>query len=185
MESKGFSAVVSICTAFVCTALLASAAQAPDLPYLVKDMNRNMNIAGVSSRIGGSSHRQKRRRGNALVYLIADDGNHDEEIWKSDGTAEGTVLVKDNPVSWGGDYLTNANSTFYFQGNDGVHGWEIWTSDGTAAGTRMVKDINPGGHSYALYPLGYTDVNGTLYFYADDGVHGAELWTSDRHGGGD
>ena len=35
---------------------------------------------------------------DGTLYFRADDGNGKTELWKSDGTAEGTVLVKDiNP----------------------------------------------------------------------------------------
>ena len=41
----------------------------------------------------------------STAYFTADDGVHGEELWKSDGTAAGTVLVKDiNPGS-AGSYL--------------------------------------------------------------------------------
>ena len=47
------------------------------------------------------------------------------ELWKSDGTAAGTVLVKDiNPGS-GGSYpgdLTDVNGTLFFTADDGTHG---------------------------------------------------------------
>ncbi len=70
------------------------------------------------------------------------------ELWKTDGTAAGTVTVRDiNPGTGNGvsTYMTAkmiAVGTFvYFDGSDGVHGLELWRSDGTEAGTTMVADI--------------------------------------------
>ena len=59
-----------------------------------------------------------------------------DELWKSDGTDGGTVLVKD--IRGGTDssvprYLTNVGGTLYFRANDGSSGHELWKSDGTEA----------------------------------------------------
>ncbi len=101
-------------------------------------------------------------------------------MWKSDGTAAGTVLVKDiRPGSTGSfpRYLTAVGNTLFFQANDGVSGYELWKSDGTAAGTVLVKDIRPG--YYRSNPRNLTVVGNTLFFTANDGVNGEELWKSD------
>src|SRR6516162_3732493 len=83
---------------------------------------------------------------NGTLLFAANDGVHGTELWKSDGTAAGTSLVKDiNPGSAGSypyDFV-KVNGTLFFAANDGTHGKELWKSDGTAAGTGMVADINP------------------------------------------
>ncbi|MDX1488869.1 MAG: hypothetical protein R3268_11750, partial [Acidiferrobacterales bacterium] len=85
-------------------------------------------------------------------YFSASDGNgvNGRELWMSDGTNAGTVLVKDirsgggssNPAN-----LTVFNGALYFSADDGVNGRELWKSDGTDAGTVSVKDIYPAGES--------------------------------------
>ncbi len=113
------------------------------------------------------------------------------ELWKSDGTASGTVLVKDitsgNEAASGADLTTNfyyglreltdVNGTLFFSTQTGDGDYELWKSDGTEAGTVRVKDILPGtGTSYPRY---LTEFNNTLFFVADDGQNGRELWKSD------
>ncbi len=92
-----------------------------------------------------------------------------QELWKSDGTAAGTVLVK--AVSAAG--LTNVNGTLFF-----TAGGQVWKSDGTAAGTVLVAQV-PGnidtGTYGGIHPMGY---NGLLYFVRRDPVS-LELWKSD------
>ena len=84
---------------------------------------------------------------DGTLYFEASNATDGFELWKSDGTAAGTVMVKDiNPGPDGSNPsdLTNVNGTLYFEANDGPNGAELWKSDGTAAGTVMVKDIDPG-----------------------------------------
>ena len=106
-------------------------------------------------------------------FSIYNSTTHRGALAKTDGTPNGTVIVKDNILF---DTLKKINNTLFFRGGDGVHGKELWKSDGTTNGTIMVKDINPDGASNPSY---LTNINGTLYFIADDGVHGKELWKSD------
>jgi ELWxxDGT repeat protein len=107
-------------------------------------------------------------------------GAADAELWTSDGTPAGTVLVKDIRAGAGSEPrgLTNVDGIVYFTADDGVHGRELWRSDGTAAGTILVKDIRPGagGSEIEGPPI---HVNGRLFFFANDGATGRELWTSD------
>jgi ELWxxDGT repeat protein len=114
---------------------------------------------------------------NGTLFFSAEDGVNGRELWTSDGTEAGTVLVKDIVPGGAGTYpdlFTDINGTLFFTVDDGVHGRELWTSDGTEAGTVLVKDIHLSGSSN---PQDLTNVNGRLLFTADDGVHGRTLWT--------
>lgn len=120
---------------------------------------------------------------NGMLYFSANDGIHGNELWKSDGTAAGTVMIKDiypgtDPSITG--FMVNVNGTLFFLANDGVYGRELWKSDGTEAGTLMVKDINPGvGSTDDFSWHGCVVVNGILYFMGNQNTTGHELWRSD------
>jgi ELWxxDGT repeat protein/cysteine-rich repeat protein len=112
---------------------------------------------------------------NDVVYFYADDGVTGTEVWRSDGTEDGTRLVRDiDPTDVTvPSFFTPAHGFLYFTANTPATGRELWRTDGTTAGTVMVKDLNP----YAsAYPESLASVGGTLFFYADDGAHGEELW---------
>jgi ELWxxDGT repeat protein len=116
-----------------------------------------------------------------ILYFVADDGVAGSELWKSDGTESGTVLVKDIRVGATGSFprqLANVAGTLFFSANNGATGFELWRSDGTAAGTNLVKDISPGSESGVIGDV-LVNIDGTIFFPARDGVTGLELWRSD------
>jgi ELWxxDGT repeat protein len=119
----------------------------------------------------------------SFLYFSAFDGVHGIELWKTDGTELGTVMVKDiksNNSFPNGDYITKfaaIGSTVYFVLETEEEGSEIWMSDGTEMGTVILDDINSG--SEGSNPKYLTVLGSDLFFSADDGTDGIELWKSD------
>jgi len=119
---------------------------------------------------------------NGYILFSADDKVNGQELWITDGTPEGTNLLKDilvGPESSAPFASFVFNNYVYFACNDEVHGRELWKTDGTAAGTQLLKDINPGsgigyhgGHKFIIF-------NNNFYFFGTDGGNKPGLWKSD------
>ncbi len=106
---------------------------------------------------------------NNQLFFIADNGAgfNNMELWKTDGTAAGTVLVKDIS-SLGGSFpsrFTEYNGKFYFVENRG----SLWQTDGTTAGTVLAKAFSR--------VIAMAVLKNELLLAADDNTGmGIELW---------
>jgi ELWxxDGT repeat protein len=81
---------------------------------------------------------------NGSLLFSADDGTSGYELWKTDGTEAGTVLVKDIDPGAPASYVTplaKLNDVLVLGADDGVHGYELWKTDGTG-------HPNPEGHQF-------------------------------------
>ncbi len=109
------------------------------------------------------------------VFFVIDDGIHGREPWTSDGSTEGTLILRDivpgpfgsNPTS-----LFVVDDALIFSACDDL-GCEVWTSDGSPEGTKRLADVNPGERS--SNPYGFVGSGGTIYFGAYD-QNGTEIW---------
>lgn len=126
----------------------------------------------------------------ALVFLTA--GCFDSapwnttalQLWRTDGTSEGTRRVTRLPSRLWLNWMTPValGDQVLFTLTDGRRGVELWRSDGTEAGTARVVDLSPGKAEVGgvgPVPDAILAVGKTLFFTFADGVHGPELWKSD------
>src|SRR6516165_7817226 len=90
----------------------------------------------------GSSNPQNLANMNGTLYFATSNPTTGTEMWKSDGTAAGTVLLapgfnSSNPQV--PQDFTWFNNAVYFEAN-----YELWKSDGTPNGTVIVdKQVSP------------------------------------------
>ena len=114
--------------------------------------------------------------GNRVYFGAVPFLNGPVSLWRSDGTAKGTVRLTHGSIV-NSRVKATAGGVFLFATNDFEHGEEIWRSDGTPRGTRLLVDLNRrdlGGS----FPTGFGAAGGQLYFGAYDGVRSG-LWKSD------
>ncbi len=121
---------------------------------------------------------------NGTLFFEAHDGVHGKELWKSDGTGAGTVLVKDITPGAGSsagfainhlDDFTAYNGQLFFTAFHNGH--RLWKSDGTAAGTVPLTPANT--VEFAFLENDMEIFNNELYFLAQAGWDVVQLWKTD------
>lgn len=136
-------------------------------PFLVANIDRG--------RTEGAQIRDKLALG-ATVYFAADDGRTGLELWRSDGSASGTALVRDLLPGMEGSgpaSLTAAGDVLYFTARTEVHGGPtLFRTDGSPEGTVAVP--GPAGPVTAEALVAHA---GGLYF-----VRGNALWRATNGG---
>lgn len=127
---------------------------------LVKDINPNGNGVGGLELVVYKNE----------LYFTGIDDSPNSELWKSDGTEEGTVMVKDlvNTGGAGPFQLTVAGDYLYFSGNTNLGTSELYRTDGTYEGTAMVVDQRDGLYDPDIRNL--VAVGNKLFFTGSDGT---------------
>lgn len=117
-----------------------------------------------------------------LYYITNNSAGTSVNLWKSDGTQAGTVLVKNIPSTGTNHQILFighiGNNTLFQYGNNSSSPFirQLWTTDGTSAGTSIIDDAtNTVSTSYTAG----TTFNGNMYFTRYHATAGVELWKTD------
>jgi ELWxxDGT repeat protein len=88
-----------------------------------------LELLATNPTAAGSSISQFAQSNNT-AFFFSDDAIHGKELWKTDGTSEGTLLVKD--IAAGADsssvdpHMADFIGVLFFTADDGTHGTELW-----------------------------------------------------------
>lgn len=135
---------------------------------------RDINPGTADAAIGPASSRIT-VGGTPVLLFAANDATSGAELWRTDGTAAGTVLVADIRSGVMGSNPANFRSGngILFTATTVLGGTELWRTDGITA--TIVKDIWPGADSSLPSELIAAGAAGVL-FAANDGTHNRQLW---------
>ena len=115
---------------------------------------------------------------NGLVFFEGSIDGQNENLIVSDGTLNGTRVLKSNLDFESLDMFPYKNF-LYFRGNDGDN-VELWKTDGTETGTTKVIDLDDDSALEGSFPRIFTIYKDELIFEATQfGITGAELWKTD------
>ena len=108
---------------------------------------------------------------NSKIYLSAANDSYGQELFMTDGTAAGTVLVKDMLPGPDGSIpyqMVIHNGLLYLLNN---YGREMWKSDGSSAGTQLVAVAPEAARIGAVWNNRiYIISNTNPYLWQSDGV---------------
>jgi ELWxxDGT repeat protein len=147
--------------------------------YNPKDSSGIVYVTQVNPDVASPGIQNLFSLNDSLFFFTAYDNLFNQQLWCSDGTALGTVLLKSTTRAYNSLFLNfyAIKKILYFSCYASGTGYELYTTDGSVSGTKMVKDINPG--IYSSYPSFFTQTDSALIFNATDGVTGNELWRTD------
>ena len=114
-------------------------------------------------------------KGNVMYFAGIEGNSNNIELWKTNGTSAGTVLVKDiddSAIFFGStpSFFAEHQGETYF----GTKGDGLWKTDGTEAGTILIQDEDPDAF-FGFEPEDLVSMGDYMLFLKDN----YSLWRSD------
>ncbi len=141
--------------------LLPDGVEANINPERKQDKAKNLVVAGSPEK-------------GYKAFFAATNATHGEELWVTDGTPEGTHMVKDIVPGTAGSnpsHLGRLNDKVLFSAYTDETGQELWVSDGTEEGTFLLADTYIVGDGN---PKAFTQMDETRAIFAATDDESAE-----------
>lgn len=121
---------------------------------------------------------------NNQLYFYANNGTNGMEIWKTDGTTTGTIMLKDINSGTNSSFrdaldarpiFVPYNNELYFYVSrygltNNLSSFEMWKTNGTAAGTQLATQINNVTKTGSISAYDFFSFNDELYFYGTNKI---------------
>ena len=146
------------------------------MPYMVKDIDTLIATGNGFANFTDL---------NSTVIMTGTDSLHGTELWRSDGTPQGTYILKDiisGPAGSSPYMLLKFNNAILFFIQKPLGDYELWKTDGTLQGTVLVKNnfiTNNPYNNYYSTPQDFMATKTTAFFMFTDAAGNQELWKTD------
>ena len=109
------------------------------------------------------------------LFFVAESKHLGRELWKTDGTEAGTMLVKDINLGAASSSISNFvqyKGKVYFTANDNIKSQQLWVTDGTPTGTFPVTTTLGTGITHVV-------ADGNYIYLLRKSLDNLQLWKSD------